>query len=113
MPRPRRDLTGQRFGRLTVAHEVPNVTRTGRPLAGARWLCVCDCGKETKSIGAQLSNGTSQSCGCIAREKTRQRKGDPKFKKSNGSKRFPGYDQGLTYLYCRYDNAAKSRSIPF
>ena len=30
----------------------------------ARWICLCDCGKEKLVHGAHLRNGTSRSCGC-------------------------------------------------
>jgi hypothetical protein len=62
MPRGQnlKDITGQRFGRLTVLEEA------GRTKSGnARWLCRCDCGKEATVIGANLRGGTSQSCGCL------------------------------------------------
>lgn len=38
-----RDLTGQRFGRLTV------LERAGSKRSGATWLFICDCG-ETKIV---------------------------------------------------------------
>ena len=37
----RKDLTGQRFGRLTVTGYA------GKENGMHRWRCVCDCGKET------------------------------------------------------------------
>lgn len=53
------DLTGQRFGRLTV------LQREGTNKWGsATWLCKCDCGNR-KTIGSQhLTSGRSTSCGC-------------------------------------------------
>lgn len=61
--RPLIDLTGQRFGRLTV------LRRSGSTPAGnARWLCRCDCGIETCPSGATLRAGESMSCGCAAAE---------------------------------------------
>jgi len=52
------DLTGQRFGKLTV------IERAGTRNREALWHCKCDCGKDTFSRSASLRNGTSQSCGC-------------------------------------------------
>ena len=39
------DLTGQKFGRLTVIKRVEN-TKEGR----AKWLCQCECGHIIKVI---------------------------------------------------------------
>jgi len=60
------DLSGQRFGRLTVIEKVPSETRN------ARWKCICDCGKETYPLGTTLRRGESKSCGCIKREMNRK-----------------------------------------
>lgn len=66
---PRYDLTGERFGRLTVIRRDDSVP-VGEP---ARWICKCDCGNE-KSIGASmLRKGFTKSCGCLRKEKTSAR----------------------------------------
>jgi hypothetical protein len=57
------DLTGQRFGRLTVVCRVKN-HRNGR----ARWLCRCDCGGERSPQGNHLKHGKISSCGCYRAE---------------------------------------------
>lgn len=57
------DLTGMRFGRLTV------IERNGKNKCGdARWLCKCDCGNTTSVIGSKLRTGWTKSCGCLQRE---------------------------------------------
>ena len=61
---PRRDLTGQRFGRLTV------IERYGRIGHQRTWLCKCDCGKEKVIRGPVLMRGDALSCGCYARERS-------------------------------------------
>ena len=43
------DLTGQKFGRLTVIKRVEN-TKEGR----AKWLCQCECGHIIKVNGKVL-----------------------------------------------------------
>lgn len=43
------DLTGKKFGRLTVLKRVEN-TKFNK----TQWLCKCDCGKETIAIGGNL-----------------------------------------------------------
>lgn len=62
------DLTGQRFGRLTV------IERVASNNSNARWKCLCDCGKETGVLGTTLRRGESQSCGCIRSEYWRKEK---------------------------------------
>jgi hypothetical protein len=59
-----RDLTGQRFSRLTVISLDPERTPAGK----ARWLCRCDCGTELVVTGGNLRSGNSESCGCYCRE---------------------------------------------
>lgn len=45
------DLTGQRFGRLTVLEPAVNVgTKTA-------WLCRCDCGKDAVVVTQRLRDG--------------------------------------------------------
>lgn len=58
------DLTGQRFGRLTVTRRHPHNTAADK----ARWVCLCDCGQETVSVAGNLRSGHKLSCGCAHRE---------------------------------------------
>ena len=57
-----RDLTGQRFGRLTV------VSRASNRGHHVMWVCRCDCGSETTVTGDNLKRGASMSCGCLRKE---------------------------------------------
>lgn len=52
------DITGQKFGYLTV------IERYDRK----RWKCICECGNETLSDSYQLRNGKARSCGCYHKE---------------------------------------------
>lgn len=56
------DLTGQRFGRLTV------IKRNGSKDGHAAWECVCDCGRHTVVNGRYLTSGKTKSCGCLHNE---------------------------------------------
>jgi len=59
-----KDLTGQRFGKLTVLSLAePVYTKAGKP--ARRWNCRCDCGNELVVLQSSLTskNGT-RSCGC-------------------------------------------------
>jgi hypothetical protein len=53
-----RDLTGSKFGRLTVL-EVHHRTANKR-----WWLCACDCGTEKIVRSDGLTGGDNVSCGC-------------------------------------------------
>ena len=63
------DLTGQRFGRLTVIEKAPAKTKS----TNARWLCRCDCGNETTVLSTSLRKGESTSCGCFRSEYFREK----------------------------------------
>lgn len=55
------DLTGRRFGKLTVLSKSPE--KRGRAYA---WVCQCDCGKITHPIITyRLLQGKTRSCGCL------------------------------------------------
>lgn len=56
------DLTGQRFGRLTVQERAEN--------RGERsyWVCGCDCGSIKTVRGSHLLQGLINSCRCIQKE---------------------------------------------
>jgi len=53
------DITGQRYGRLTVLGPAANVN--GR----TAWKCRCDCGNETVIRTNRLRSGHTASCGCM------------------------------------------------
>ena len=55
-----KDLTGLRFGKLTVLRKSENRARDGNPL----WVCRCDCGNTTEVTKRRLVTGSTRSCGC-------------------------------------------------
>ena len=58
------DLTGNRYGRLTVLSEA------GRGKHGhVLWLCRCDDGPEKIIRGNSLRTGDSKSCGCLQKQR--------------------------------------------
>lgn len=57
------DLVGRRFGRLVVLSHCDN-----KRCQGARWNCVCDCGKSKVIAGSSLKGGLTKSCGCLSLE---------------------------------------------
>lgn len=70
--KPRIDLTGQVFGRLTALREVePILSGKGKPERA--WLCRCECGREVVVRHHNLTKKVTRSCGCL-RQKQRVRK---------------------------------------
>lgn len=64
------DLTGQKFGKLTVIRRVEDaITEKGNKFT--QWFCVCDCGNETVVLGSALtrSKRPTLSCGCLQKDK--------------------------------------------
>lgn len=58
------DMTGRRFGSLTVLHLTPNLRRR-------KWECQCDCGNITNVTPNNLISGNSKSCGCTRIDTTK------------------------------------------
>lgn len=54
------DLTGQRYGKLTVIREIPERLRNE-----IAYECKCSCGKITLATRGQLLRGVKKSCGCL------------------------------------------------
>ena len=52
------DLTGKKFGRLTVIKRAKNSNNS------TMWECVCDCGNTTIVSSSALVSGNTKSCGC-------------------------------------------------
>lgn len=54
------DLTGKKFGRLTVIED------TGKRKNGqVVWLCKCECGNETEVRSQHLKSNMTKSCRCL------------------------------------------------
>jgi len=54
------DLTGQKFGRLTVIKRVENDKRLK-----ASWQCKCVCGNIKSILSQSLISGKTKGCGCL------------------------------------------------
>lgn len=73
------DLTGMRFGRLTVVR----LGDTPGKLESLFWLCRCECGASVEVLGKNMRGGMTRSCGCLNRESrvaTHTKHGDSPFK---------------------------------
>lgn len=58
------DLTGQKFGRLTVLDFYGSDKRRE-----SIWRCQCECGNITNVLSSNLRKGYTKSCGCLQKEK--------------------------------------------
>ena len=88
------DITGQKFGRLTVINQ-DGISKWG----DARWLCKCDCGEEKVIAGKSLRGGYTKSCGCLRREIT-----------GNKNKLIPGL-ASMKNKMALYKRSAKNRGL--
>lgn len=92
-----KDLTGQRFGRLTVLELDPEKPR-GR---GAWWKCRCDCGSEVSVRARALQEGGTQSCNCLRWETNPQKR------------QLQAGEAGFNQLYAKYKKNARRRKLSF
>ena len=60
MGKPLNNLQGFRFGSLTVLQ----LGEKQRPMNGAWWLCLCDCGTQKNIPATDMVQGKINSCGC-------------------------------------------------
>ncbi len=58
-----KDLTGMKFGKLTVIERAENPKSEK-----VCWRCKCECGKETVVTRTNLTSGHTVSCGCLQKE---------------------------------------------
>lgn len=71
----REELTGQKFGKLTVV-KYDKKKRL--------WLCQCDCGNITYADRTKLKAGERCSCGCVHNNKYKDIRNDKRFSKLYG-----------------------------
>lgn len=63
----RKNLIGQRFGRLTVVdYAETRFEKNGKCIT--YYKARCDCGKEIEVLRGSLTSGKTQSCGCLRTE---------------------------------------------
>lgn len=73
------DLTGQRFGRLTVIERGESSKR-----GEACWRCRCDCGREIVARSYPIRQGKVKSCGCLSVETLVKRSKGNEYTKTHG-----------------------------
>jgi len=92
-----KDLSGQKFGRLTVNKY------TGRSKGQSKhsiWECICDCGKIKDVVSTSLTRGLTRSCGCYHIEKA-----------GNNQKKLIEGEASFNLLLATYKKGAKKRDL--
>ncbi|HFK1476726.1 hypothetical protein OCF13_26385 [Bacillus tropicus] len=81
------DLTGKKFGRLTVVERVEN-----DKYKNVRFRCICDCGNHKVIYRNALATGRTVSCGCYNKEATSKRA------KIHGNSKTPEYSAIISII---------------
>jgi hypothetical protein len=103
MAPPRKDFSGQRFGRLTVIKFSRAYKPNGSKENYFYWICRCDCGTEKELEARNFSTkGGAKSCGCLSKELH-----SSKAWKEKNFKIGSGFSRVLT----QYKQNAKNRGI--
>lgn len=106
LSKPRRDLTGKKFGELTVI--AFDSYRENKDRRFDYWKVSCSCGK-TKSVrGNSLVSGGVKSCGCKLKEHYAQLGNIAKVRNS-----LPLGEAALNTLLNNYRTRAKRKKISF
>ena len=92
------DITGQKFGRLTV------LTRSQNQGTRAFWNCLCECGNHKIAEGKKLRSGHTKSCGCYRKDKCHLNG----FVAIHGQSHTKGYQR----YHSRLREIAESRQTP-
>lgn len=80
MSRKINDLTGMKFGYLTVLSRGEDyIYPNGKPRP--RWNCLCQCGKTTLVQSSALTSGKTRSCGCLRSNLIRERMSEVNFQR--------------------------------
>lgn len=88
------DLTGLTFGKLTVLERSKNPALRKE----AKWLCICECGRESIVFSSNLRTGHTTSCGCNI---------------NRIEHILPRYEGFKNRIYISYQKSAIRRSISF
>lgn len=92
------DLTGQRFGRLTVLGlDAERSTRK------TYWICQCDCGNVKSCRADSLRAGNIVSCGCKKREQDKQNLTKHHSHLQSGTRLYKIWQGMKKRCYCEHD----------
>lgn len=98
------DLTGKKFGRLTV---IEKSEYNGGYIC---WLCKCECGNTTIVRGCNLKSGHTKSCGCLWKESiSKEDISGMKFGRLTAIERIPNTKRIMWRCICDCGNETTSR----
>lgn len=92
-----RDISGQRFGKLTALEPTEERGKNGSII----WRCRCDCGNEISVELGQLTSGNRKSCGCLSHPPLKEFAGR-RFGKLTVTE-YAGKEAGMHRWRCRCD----------
>lgn len=92
-----RDISGQRFGKLTALQPTKERGKNGSTI----WRCRCDCGNEILAELSQLTAGNRKSCGCLSHPPLKEFVGK-RFGKLTVME-YAGKEAGMHRWRCRCD----------
>lgn len=95
------DLTGQKFGKLTVLKK----DESRKTNCGSYWICKCECGNIKSIRSSSLRRGEIQSCGCYRLERVAE------AKKEYSEKYMIGRKFGLLTVLSRSDKKGSHGEI--
>lgn len=98
-----KDITGKKFGRLTVLGPAPRPKNSKS--TNKFWLVLCDCGNQKIVDGYNLRSGHTKSCGCI---RIRRVKEVPQKRGKCKTKLY----KSKTKLYMAYQNLKRRCTNP-
>lgn len=99
-----KDLTGQRFGKLTALYPAKEKTAKG----GYQWICECDCGRLTTVATYSLTGGNTKSCGLCSKISHGEEKIKQLLEENNIY-----YETQKTFQNCRFPNTNKYAKFDF
>lgn len=98
---PFKDITGQKFGKLTVLEKTEQ-----RKHGNIVWKCLCDCGNICYIQSASLIHGLTKSCGCLKSQ------GEEKIIKILQENNIY-FEKEKTFDSCRFDNSNSLAKFDF
>lgn len=107
---PTEDLTGQKFGKLTVLYYDKKYSELKRKDSNGMspyWLCRCECGNEIFATGSSLKYGTKISCGCYKRSL-----GEEKINKILTNNNIP-FEEEKMFSSCRFPETNRMARFDF
>jgi hypothetical protein len=94
----RKNLIGQRFGKLTVIGK--NIKQSGKGQITS-WVCKCDCGNEIVASTRRLQRDKIESCGCVTQKANRWFPG-----------RFKPNEEVVNWFFAMLCYNAEKRNLP-